>query len=242
MTLPPKRTTDRASGMDSLDSSVQHAHNLQARREGLWQMLSPLVLASTSRYRQAQLAQLGIPFESVAPPYEELPVAGLTAAQTVDHHALQKCLAVQQLPAYAERWVLAADQGVVVQGPDGEVLLGKPYTVQLAVEQLLALQGRTHQLRTSVVLGVPGRAPLQSVCAAEVHVRPLTRDEALAYVLADEPLDCAGSYRIEQAGPFLFDAIHTDDPTAIVGLPLLHVAKLLREARQHGQGEARQHG
>jgi septum formation protein len=203
----------------------------QRTREALWQLLSPLVLASTSKYRMDQLTRLSLPFEAVAPDYEEDPVPGLTPAQTVDHHALHKCLAVQKQPRWTDRWILAADQGVILPGPTGDRLLGKPFTVERAVDQLLQMAGKTHELRTTVVLGLPGRAPLTSVCSAQVTVRSLTRDEALAYVLVDDPLDCAGSYRIERAGPWLFESLQTDDPTAIEGLPLVHVARLLRQAR-----------
>ena len=117
----------------------------------------------------------------------------------------------------------------MLQSADGLRLLGKPNTVENAVAQLLQLSGQTHELRTHVVLDVPGRQ-WQETSVAQVRVRPLTRAEAEAYVTRDAPLDCAGSYRIEAAGPWLFDGIETDDPTSIEGLPLIAVARLLRHA------------
>ncbi len=191
-----------------------------------WPLPAPLVLASTSKYRQAQLHRLGVAFTAFAPPYEEVPVAGLDARQLIAFHAVAKANAVRAVYPDKSAWILAADQGVVL---DGEPLLGKPHTVENAVAQLLLLAGKTHELRTHVVLDVPG-AQLQATSVAQVRVRPLTRGEAEAYVVRDQPLDCAGSYKIECAGPWLFDAIITDDPTAIEGLPLIAVARLLRTA------------
>lgn len=190
---------------------------------------APLVLASTSKYRRAQLERLGLPFSCVAPPYAEEPVPGLDARQLVDHHARQKALAVQQLPAHASAWVLGADQGVVLDEPAGAVLLGKPGSFDAAVQQLLRLAGRDHELRTAVVLALPQGPLLERVVTVRMRVRTLTRAEAEAYVARDQPLDCAGSYRIEAAGPLVLEAASGDDPTAIEGLPLLAVAALLRE-------------
>lgn len=200
-----------------------------------WPLPAPLVLASTSKYRQAQLQRLGVAFTAFAPPYEENPVPGLDARQLIAFHARQKAEAVRA--AYPDKsvWILAADQGVVLEDAAGLRLLGKPGTAELAVAQLLQLAGRTHELRTQVVLDVPG-AQWQETSVAQVRVRALTRTEAEAYVKRDAPLDCAGSYRIEAAGPWLFDSIATDDPTAIEGLPLIAVARLLRRAGQLPKG------
>lgn len=191
-----------------------------------WPLPAPLVLASTSKYRQAQLQRLGLTFSAFAPPYDESPVAGLDARQLIAHHAVHKALATRAAHPDKTAWILAADQGVVL---DGVELLGKPHTAENAVAQLLHLAGKTHELRTHVVLDIPGRQ-LAETSVAQVRVRPLTRAEAEAYVARDQPLDCAGSYKIECAGPWLFEAIDTDDPTAIEGLPLIAVARLLRAA------------
>ncbi len=191
-----------------------------------WPLPAPLVLASTSKYRQAQLARLGVEFTAFAPPYDEPPVAGLEPRQLIEHHARQKAAAVRAVYPQADVWILAADQGVVL---DGAPLLGKPHTAENAVAQLLQLAGRSHELRTHVVLDTPHRQ-WQETAVAQVRVRPLTRAEAEAYVARDQPLDCAGSYKIECAGPWLFEAITTEDPTAIEGLPLIAVARLLRLA------------
>lgn len=185
---------------------------------------APLVLASTSKYRRAQLARLGVTFECLAPDYEERPVADLTPRQLVVHHARQKALAARQ--ARPDAWVLGADQGAIL----ADRLLGKPGTVEAAVAQLLDLAGRTHSLVTAVALALPDGRVLERVTTVELAVRALTEAEARAYVEQDQPLDCAGSYKIEAAGPWLFDHALGDDPTAIEGLPLIAVAALLREA------------
>lgn len=190
---------------------------------------APLVLASTSKYRKAQLARLGLTFECVAPGYDEVPVEGLTATQLIGHHARHKALAVQG--THPNAWILAADQGAILTQDDGtERLLGKPGTHEAAVAQLLDLAGRVHRLVTVVVLAVPGQGLAEREVTVQMRVRPLTQAEAEAYVAQDVPLDCAGSYRIEAAGPWLLEFARGDDPTAIEGLPLIAVAALLREA------------
>ena len=186
----------------------------------------PLILASTSRYRKAQLARLGVPFGVARPDYDELPVPGLDAIALIAHHARQKAKAVQALPESAGHIVLAADQGVVVDG----ALLGKPGTVPAAVAQLLHLAGREHALVTAVVLGLPDGRLLERLVPVTLKLRALTLAEAQAYVEQDQPLDCAGSYRIEGAGPSLLQWARGDDPTAIEGLPMIAVAELLRAA------------
>lgn len=185
---------------------------------------APLILASTSKYRRAQLARLGVPFTCEAPPYAEVPVPGLDPAALVAVHAREKALSVQRL--YPEAWVLGADQGAVL----ADRLLGKPGSVDAAVSQLLDLAGQIHRLVTSVVLVLPDGRVLARETVVAMAMRPLTPAEARAYVEQDQPLDCAGSYRIEAAGPWLFDAARGDDPTAIEGLPLIAVAQLLRLA------------
>jgi septum formation protein len=188
-----------------------------------------LVLASTSKYRKAQLARLGLTFACVAPEYDEVPVPGLTPRALIGHHAMHKALAVQK--SRPDAWILGADQGAIVLDAGGtERLLGKPGSIEAAVTQLLDLAGKTHQLITAVVLALPDGRLLEREAVVDLQVRALTRAEAEAYVAQDEPLDCAGSYKIEAAGPWLFDFARGDDPTAIEGLPLLAVAALLRQA------------
>lgn len=191
---------------------------------------APLLLASTSKYRRAQLQRLGLPFDCAAPDYAEEAIADLTPIDLIQHHARQKAFAVAATQQGRDSWVLAADQGVVLPGDDGGILLGKPGTFDRAVEQLLTLAGRTHDLATAVVLHTPDGSLFERLVVVHMAMRPLSRAEAEAYVGADDPLDCAGSYRIESRGPWILQACRGDDPTAIEGLPLLAVTSLLREA------------
>lgn len=193
----------------------------------LFSLPYPLILASTSKYRQAQLRRLGIEFSSVKPPYAENPISGLGAADLVRHHARQKALAVHALPEARNHLILAGDQAALLQTPTGLQLLGKPGSAELAVEQLLQLSGKTHELLTCVVLLEPDGQLLEREVVTQLTMRPLTAVEAAAYVSLDMPLDCAGSYKIECAGPSLFERIVGDDPTAIEGLPLISVAEML---------------
>lgn len=191
---------------------------------------APLLLASTSKYRRAQLQRLGLAFECAAPDYAEDAVAGLSPVDLIQHHARQKAFAVAGTGQGRQAWVLAADQGVVLPTERGGILLGKPGTFERAVEQLMTLSGRTHDLVTAVVLHTPDGSLFERLVVVEMAVRPLTLAEAQAYVAADDPLDCAGSYRIESRGPWILESCRGADPTAIEGLPLLAVTSLLRQA------------
>jgi septum formation protein len=190
----------------------------------------PLILASTSRYRRAQLQRLGLAFDCAAPDYDEPQLPGMTALDLIQHHAREKAKAVAATPVGQRAWVLAADQGVVLPNDQGGILLGKPGTYERAVEQLLTLSGRTHDLATAVVLQLPDGQTFERLVVVEMDMRPLSRAEAEAYVTADQPLDCAGSYKIESRGPWILQACRGADPTAIEGLPLLAVTDLLRQA------------
>lgn len=196
----------------------------------LFSLPYPLVLASTSKYRQAQLARLGVAFTSVKPPYAEEPVVGLALRDLVRHHARQKALAVGQQAATCNSLILAGDQAALLHTDVGLQLLGKPGTFDRAVAQLLQLAGQTHELLTCVVLLAPNGLLLEREVVTQLTMRALTLAEAIAYVTLDMPLDCAGSYKIECAGPSLFAHIIGDDPTAIEGLPLIAVAEMLRLA------------
>jgi septum formation protein len=193
-----------------------------------------LVLASTSRYRAELLARLGVPFESRAPEFDEEAERGrfdelgppLFAAR------LARGKAESLRAACPDAWILAADQVGVLVGDDGKSrLLAKPGNEAAAVAQLEAMSGRAHELLTAVVLAGPdGAPPREALDRHRLTMRAFSRDEAARYVARHRPLDCAGSYRVEDAGIALFTRIEGDDYTGIIGLPLLAVARLLREA------------
>lgn len=183
---------------------------------------APLILASTSVYRKQQLSQLGFTFEANRPVCDEDAVK----ARIKDPVELATTLAKMKAEslATADNCVIGGDQ----VGALGELILGKPKTFEKACEQLEKMSGRTHQLITAVCVIFKGKAyPILDVTT--LHMRKLSRAEIEDYVRRDDPLDCAGSYKIEKSGIALFDKIESEDFTAIQGLPLMKLSKTLRE-------------
>lgn len=181
-----------------------------------------LVLASTSAARRELLSRLGLAFECVDPAvderlYEQPGVAPWTLATTL---AIKKAEAVAALRPGT--WVLGADQVAEVDG----LALGKPGTVDRAVEQLLRLQGRTHRLWTGVALVGP-TGTRTALDRQELRMRPFDKGVARRYVAVEDVVACAGSYRIEGRGIALFETMNSGDWTGIIGLPLLTVSSLL---------------
>lgn len=182
-----------------------------------------IILASGSRYRRELLARLGLPFRVELPGVEEFPAAG-EAPQ-----ALARRLALEKAQAVANRLsaglVIGSDQ---VADCDG-VILGKPGTADRARQQLQAASGRTVTFWTAVALinAATGRTQA-TVIRCDVEFRILTDEEIARYVTIEAPLDCAGSFRAEGLGIVLFRRLLTDDPTALVGLPLIALCAMLR--------------
>jgi septum formation protein len=183
----------------------------------------PLVLASTSRYRRELLERLRLPFEAVAPGVDETPLDGETPARLAKRLALAKARAVRALRPDAV--VIGSDQ---VADLDGEPI-GKPHTHERAVAQLRRLSGRQVVFQTAVAVLADG---FERVMLAPVVVRfrTLTAAEIEFYLRTEQPYDCAGSAKSETLGIALLEAIESDDPTALVGLPLIRTVALLREA------------
>ena len=188
-------------------------------------MPQPLILASTSRYRAALLARLGLSFDVAAPGIAEDHQPGEAPAARALRLALAKARAVAA--THPAAWVLGSDQ--VAEGA-GRVL-AKPGTAERCREQLTACSGRSVTFFTAAVLmqgGTP--AASQHVDRTVVRFRNLSDGEIAGYVQRDRPLDCAGGFRCEGLGVALFEGIDSHDPTALVGLPLIWVARALREA------------
>lgn len=185
-----------------------------------------IVLASTSRYRKALLERLGLPFDCVAPGVDE----SAFHATFTEPFSLACALAEAKAEAVGQRipgaFVIGSDQVAEVQG----TVLEKPGSLEVAVEQLLRLQGREHHLHTAVAFALPGRPVEVEVVTVRLQMISLTEDAIRRYLAADEPFDCCGSYRIEARGIALFHSIEATDFTAIEGLPMLNVARKLREA------------
>jgi septum formation protein len=191
----------------------------------------PLVLASTSRYRRELMARLEVPFVAAAPEFDERAedrrFAELGPADFAVHLARGKAASLRR--DHSDAWILGADQVAVLPGPPDE-LLHKPGSEEQAVDQLMRLSGRTFELVTGVVLLDAATGAVRSaVDHQRLVMRPFGRPEAEAYVTRHRPLDCAGSFRIEDPGIKLFARIDSADFTGIIGLPLLAVAALLRD-------------
>ncbi len=183
-----------------------------------------LVLASTSRYRAELLARLRLPFDSARPEVDETPLPGEPPASLALRLAAAKAGAIAALHAGAV--VIGADQ---VASCDGHAL-GKPGTREAAIAQLQAMSGREAVFLTAVAVAAPGGRIETALDTTTVRFRPLADDAIARYVDAERPLDCAGSFKCEGLGIALFEAIESRDPTALVGLPLIAIARLLRGA------------
>jgi septum formation protein len=185
----------------------------------------PLILGSTSVYRRELLQRLRLPFEVVAPHVDETPLPGESPQALAERLAMAKARAVAQLHPHAV--VIGSDQ---VADFDGEPL-GKPGNHERAVLQLQRMRGRTVVFQTAVAVvcqetGFAGQALSQVM----VRFRPLTDQAIDTYLHAEQPYDCAGSAKSEGLGIALLESIDNQDPTALVGLPLIHTCRLLRAA------------
>ena len=182
----------------------------------------PLILASTSKYRSQLLAQLGWPFENVAPGVDEEKVKErmLEAFELAYTLGLMKAQAV--FIRYPDACVIGSDQVCTLEGK----IFGKPGSFQKACEQLAFMQGKTHELLTSVTV-MNAQVTQSFTNITRLSMRSLNHTEIESYVMADKPLDCAGSYMLEGRGIKLFEKIEMNDHTAIIGLPLVELTTTL---------------
>ncbi len=184
-----------------------------------------LVLASTSPYRRVLMDRLRIPYETTTPPFDEVVDLHTDARAQIEAFAHGKAASVAA--AFPDALIIGSDQGLIAFGE----LLGKPGTVEKAEAQLARLAGGTYDLVTAVCL-LDARSG-QCEHAIDVHrlvFRSLGAEEIAAYVAIDQPVDCAGSFKIESLGVTLFEAVEGNDPTAIEGLPLITLVGLLHRA------------
>jgi septum formation protein len=186
---------------------------------------APLVLASTSRYRRELLARLGVPFEVAAPDADELPLPRELPVDTASRLAVAKARDVAR--RYRDALVIGADQVADVDG----VAVSKPGNHSTALRQLRALSGRTIVFHTGIALvdAASGRSGSRMVDVRSTF-RSLTDDAIERYLRAETPYDCAGAVKSEALGIALFESIESADPTALIGLPLIALVDLLREA------------
>lgn len=185
----------------------------------------PLILASSSPYRKLLLERLGLPFETRSPEVDETLRAGEPPEALVARLASEKALAVARGAPGAV--VIGADQ----VASHGERILGKPGTEERARAQLAEFSGRSvHFLSAVSVRCLQSGFCFDRTVDTEAVFRQLDSHEIARYVARDRPLDCAGAFRSEATGSALLRAMHSSDPTAIIGLPLITLAEALREA------------
>lgn len=187
-------------------------------------MTPPLVLGSTSTYRRALLDRLRLPFTCARPDVDETPRDGEAPAALATRLAQAKAEHVAaRMPG---SWVIGSDQVAALGGRP----LGKPGGREAAIAQLTSMSGRSVVFHTALALARDGEPTLQAQDRTEVVFRTLQADGIARYVDAEQPFDCAGSFKCEGLGIVLFEAIRSEDPTALVGLPLIATARLLRAA------------
>ena len=182
-----------------------------------------LVLASTSSYRQMLLERLSIPFELARPDTDETSLPGEPPAVTAERLAAEKARAVAA--AWPDALIIGSDQVAYL----GDQIFGKPGTESRAVAQLQQMSGQTVVFHTALALLNTRTGHLQTEgIPTRVRFRTLTEAEIRRYVAKEQPLDCAGSAKSEGLGLSLLEALSGDDPTALIGLPLIALSRMLR--------------
>lgn len=188
-------------------------------------MTRQVILGSTSRYRAELLRRLHLPFEQAAPEVDETPQPGEAPDTLARRLALAKARDVAQRFPHAV--VIGSDQVADLAGQP----LGKPGTHERAVHQLRAMRGQTVVFQTALaVVCLETGFEQADLAAVNVVFRDLSDDEIEHYLRTEQPYDCAGSAKSEGLGIALLERIDNDDPTALVGLPLIRTCRLLRAA------------
>ncbi|MEX2500069.1 MAG: nucleoside triphosphate pyrophosphatase [Wenzhouxiangellaceae bacterium] len=183
----------------------------------------PLILASSSSYRAAMLERLGVPFSTVASGIDETPEPGETPGALVRRLALAK--ARQVADANPQALVIGADQVAVL----GDQVLGKPGAREHAIAQIARMSGQRVDYLSGLALLGAGQQQVDIV-PTRLKFRELEQSEIERYVDRDQPFDCAGAMRSESLGIALLESLSSDDPTALIGMPLIRIAQWLRAA------------
>ena len=185
----------------------------------------PLILGSTSRYRRELLERLRIPFEVAAPDIDETPLPGEAPRDLALRLAAAKARAVAE--QHPNAVVIGSDQVADLNGKP----LGKPGNHERATQQLREMRGHSMIFHTAVsVVCIESGFSQSDLAPVRVRFRDLNDAEIERYLRAEQPYDCAGSAKSEGLGISLLDAIESDDPTALIGLPLIRTCQMLRAA------------
>ena len=203
-------------------ASISLAVHQKQTRPDVTPMPPKLILASSWVYRQALLDRLKLPFEAIGPEVDETPIEGESPKALAVRlaHAKAQAVAASTGPEAA---IIGSDQVAECNGR----ILGKPLTEARAVAQLLSLSDQSVTFHTAMVV-VCGERVFEHHCPTDIKMRRLTRDEVVRYVHIDQPLHCAAAFKSESLGIALTASYQSTDPTAIIGLPLIELAKILR--------------
>ena len=183
-----------------------------------------LILASTSRYRAELLARLRVPFLTRAPGVDETPRRGESPRDLALRLAAEKANAVARTAPGA--WVIGSDQVCML----GDEALGKPGSHDAAAAQLRRLSGHDAVFHTALCVVAPDSTTQVRDCPTAVRFRTLDENDIARYLQLDTPYDCAGSAKSEALGPALLSMMRSDDPTALIGLPLIALCDMLRRS------------
>ena len=181
-----------------------------------------LILASTSVYRRELLERLGLPFTVISPKVDETPLSGESTLELALRLAKAKSAAVAK--EHPDAWVIGSDQAADLCG----AAIGKPGNFERAMAQLQLMRGSTVTFHTALCV-MKGNVETTVNVPTEVHFRKSSDEILESYLLTEEPYDCAGSAKSEGLGITLLEAIKSDDPTALIGLPLIALTGLLRD-------------
>ncbi len=181
-----------------------------------------LILGSSSPHRKLLLARFGVPFEVAVPDIDESPLPNEAPEALVDRLAIAKTLTVTE--RHPDAIVIGSDQVAVLDGQ----IYGKPHTHERAFQQLSRASGRTVRFLTAVCVSAPSMGVVGCVTVpTDVRFRELAAEEINRYLAQESVLACAGSFQSEGLGISLCESMHSEDPTALVGLPLITVRRLL---------------
>lgn len=187
--------------------------------------MTQLVLASTSPFRKTLLEKLGQPFISAAPEVDETPQPDESAGELVMRLAAAKAQALAG--KYPEHLIIGSDQVCVIDGK----ITGKPHTPENAQRQLRQASGHSVVFYTGLALFNSRNKQLQVICEPfKVNFRELREEEIVNYIAREQPLNCAGSFKSEGLGITLFDSLSGRDPNTLIGLPLIALCEMLRQA------------
>jgi septum formation protein len=184
-----------------------------------------LILASTSPYRLKLLRQLNVPFQVAAPLFQEQLDQRVSPELLVRHQALHKAKSLAG--RYDDALIIGADQVFV---DARHRVLGKPGDAEQAVAQLLEMQGRSHVFYTGIAVFDSVSGSFQATCETfTVTLRSLSEAQVRNYVMRENPIDCAGSFKIEGLGIALMEKMEGCDYTALIGLPLIRLVDMLKQ-------------